>query len=101
MSKPKGPDERMRRLIEYIKPEDDVRKLLEKIQVVSDEEAEQAEMVVCLPDNGERFFPDDVTANCAFCGIQIHHRPHVPKKPPKVCIHCAQKLMDKDQKMDA
>jgi len=64
--------------------------LLKRVKVVSDAEAEQCDMVVCMPSDGdERFFDDDIDSTCAMCGIAIHHRPHVPKTPPKVCIHCA------------
>ena len=69
---------------------------MNKVKVVSDEEAEQADMVVCLPDVGPRYFTDDVTAVCAECGVVIRHRPHVPKKPKKVCVHCALRMVEKD-----
>jgi hypothetical protein len=80
--------------------EREMRRLLEQIQVVSDEEAEQADMVICLPDSGPRYFADDVRATCAICGIPIRHRPHVPKRPPKVCINCAQGEIEKDKEKD-
>jgi hypothetical protein len=66
-----------------------MEQLMQHVTVVSDDEAEKADMVVCLPDTGPRYFTDDVTAQCAMCGITIRHRPHVPKAPPKVCINCA------------
>ena len=66
-----------------------IEDLLQHITVVSDEEAERSDMVVCLPDSGPRYFDDDVRATCAMCGIAIRHRPHVPKQPPKVCVNCA------------
>jgi hypothetical protein len=67
--------------------------LMQHVDVVSDEEAEQADMVICLPDAGPRYFTDDLTATCAECGVVIRHRPHVPKRPRKVCIHCALRLI--------
>jgi hypothetical protein len=58
------------------------------IQIVSDEEAEQADFVVCMP-LGPSPFADNVTAKCCDCEQAIMHRPHVPKRPPKICITCA------------
>jgi hypothetical protein len=75
---------------------DDIKRLLENVTVVSDEEAEEVEMVICMPDIGPRYFADDVRATCAVCGIPIRHRPHVPKRPPKVCLACAQQLIEKE-----
>ncbi len=76
--------------------EAEVNAFLKKINVVSDEEAEQADMVICLPDDGPRYFTDDVTSVCAECGIVIRHRPHVPKRPKKVCIHCALRMLEQE-----
>lgn len=61
---------------------------LPPIQIVSDEEAEQSDLVLCMPDGQGEYFLDDVRTTCALCGRRIHHRPHVPKKPPKICIYC-------------
>ena len=57
------------------------------IQVKSQEECEQVDYVVCVlwPDH---LFPDDVRSKCCACGREIGHRPHVPKKPPKICVEC-------------
>lgn len=60
-----------------------------KMTVVSDAAAEKAEMVVCMPADFQSPFSDNVVAACAQCGKAIIHRPHVPKRPAKVCIHCA------------
>lgn len=57
-----------------------------EIRVVSRDEAEQATFVVCGPIS---HFADDVHATCAGCRAPIVHRPHVPSKPPKVCLPCA------------
>jgi hypothetical protein len=56
--------------------------------VVSAAKAEQADAVLCMPDGVGEFFPDDVRTTCATCGRRIHHRPHVPKKPKKLCPAC-------------
>ena len=57
--------------------------------VVSDAAAEEADMVVCMPADFPSPFDDNVKAPCAQCGQPIIHRPHVPKRPAKVCISCA------------
>ncbi len=59
------------------------------VQVVDNAEAERAALVMCAPATMPAHFPDDVIAACAWCGCAIRHRPHVPKKPPKVCMGCA------------
>ena len=50
--------------------------------------AEAADMVLCIPDAGPTYFPDDVHTTCATCGTPIRHRPHVPRRPKKVCLEC-------------
>jgi hypothetical protein len=57
-------------------------------KVVSSEQAEHADSVLCMPDGQGEFFSDDVRTTCAECGRRIHHRPHVPKKPRKLCPDC-------------
>lgn len=63
------------------------------IKVVSPEDAEQADMCVCMRiGEGDMFrFDDNVYGKCADCGHGIYHRPTMPKKPPKVCVSCAYK----------
>jgi hypothetical protein len=58
------------------------------IRVASAEEAEQAAFVVCMPLGSPTPFYDNVTATCSDCRCLIIHRPHAPKKPPKICIDC-------------
>lgn len=59
------------------------------VTIVSDEEAEKVDYVVCMPADTLSPFRDNVRANCWACGKPIIHRPHVPKKPPKICVDCA------------
>ena len=71
-----------------------------KINIISEEEAEEVDCVVCLriselPD-GKPYFTDDIRTNCAGCSAPILHRPHAPKKPPKVCASCALMLFPQD-----
>jgi hypothetical protein len=62
--------------------------LTQPIKVVSDEEAEQAEFMVCMPLGTETPFYDNLTATCSDCRKLIIHRPTAPKKPPKICLDC-------------
>ncbi|MGH2585063.1 MAG: hypothetical protein ACRDJE_09120 [Dehalococcoidia bacterium] len=59
------------------------------IEVVSDQEAEEADYVICCTIGMPRYFSDDVETTCAICGAGIFHRPHAPKKPAKICERCA------------
>jgi hypothetical protein len=65
------------------------------VEVVSELEAEESDCVVCMYAPS-RYFDDDVLAKCAGCGRQIVHRPHVPKKPPKLCLPCANALFGQE-----
>ena len=67
------------------------------IKLVDDEEAEKAELVVCVEaDSFPKYFYDDVFTQCTDCSISIRHRPHAPKKPPKVCPKCAIVRLEKE-----
>lgn len=80
--------------------EDEARRDLEErlgcpITIVSEMDAEECDLVICV--SGQRFyFRDNIFTVCADCGGAIQHRPHVPKKPPKVCMGCASKRMKAD-----
>ena len=78
---------------------DFVRRRIEElgIQVVSDEEAEEVDVVVCNTADIWSPFRDNVLTTCAECGAGIYHRPYMPKKPRKVCINCAVALHDKEE----
>lgn len=64
------------------------------VNVVSDEEAENAAFVVCCDARFPSPFTDNVAATCALCLKAIIHRPHAPKKPPKLCIDCAMRFSE-------
>lgn len=64
----------------------DPKEILKNVKVVSMEDAEKADFCVCGWDS---YFPDDITTVCSACGRKIVHRPHAPKKPPKICLNCA------------
>lgn len=59
---------------------------IKNIKIVSDEEAEKVDFVVCGYPPGH--FSDDITTVCSKCGKAIVHRPHAPKRPPKICFAC-------------
>ena len=61
-----------------------------RVQLVSPEEAEQTAMVACMPADqvDPTVFADNVLTECSQCGRKIVHRPHAPKKPPKICVPC-------------
>ncbi len=60
-----------------------------EFEIVSEEEAEKSEGVICMPWSTESYFDDDVKTVCFSCGQAIRHRPTAPKRPPKICIACA------------
>ena len=60
------------------------------IEIVDDEaEAEAADIVVCRRLTSPLLMHDNLIDLCSKCGEAIQHRPHVPKRPPKVCDQCA------------
>ena len=58
-----------------------------KIPVVSDEEAEQCDFLVCAPF-GPSPFTDNLKGTCCKCGIPVMYRWHAPRKPKRICIDC-------------
>ena len=61
------------------------------IKIISDDEAETADAVVCVLATASSPFTDNVFTRCAECGVGIQHRPHAPKSPRKLCIRCTMK----------
>jgi hypothetical protein len=59
-----------------------------RIDVVDDETAETADLLVCmrLPDPGD--FPDNLTSACTRCGHGIYFRPYAPRTVPRICNIC-------------
>lgn len=60
------------------------------LKVVSEEEAETADAVVCLrkaDDPG--YFQDNLTGTCNDCGAEVVFRPTAPKAPIRICVQCA------------
>jgi hypothetical protein len=64
-----------------------VKKVL-NIPIVSDEEAEKADFVVCVRSPGPKYFPDNEYGHCVVCGHLVTFRPYMPKKPQRLCLEC-------------
>lgn len=62
------------------------------ITIVSDAEAEAASYVVCLRLGSPTRFRDNEVGACSHCGTAVIFRPHMPKKPPRICIECVKDL---------
>lgn len=56
--------------------------------VMSNEEAEKADFVVCNSVTVHSVFDDNVFTTCVDCGQGIYHRPTAPKRPKKICLPC-------------
>jgi hypothetical protein len=65
-----------------------------EVEVVSDEEAEAVDFVVCMPATTPSRFEDNLTGLCCVCGIKVIYRWHAPRKPPKICVECMTKRME-------
>ena len=61
------------------------------VTVVSDEDANLADFVVCARADTPSPFDDNETGVCSNCGTAIIFRPHIPKGPPRICLECAMK----------
>lgn len=72
------------------------------MNIVSSEEAEKADFVVCMRvgEGDEGMFKDNVRARCPECGHMIYYRPHNPKRPPKICMQCAMSRIDDEPQGD-
>lgn len=66
--------------------------ILGKLKVVSQEEAEESDFVVCALEGTLTPFTDNESGFCAHCNKAIIFRPTAPKKPQKICFACAMDL---------
>ena len=57
------------------------------IRIVTEEEAQKADAVVCMP-LGPSEFKDNLEGKCIMCDCDIMFRPHIPYGVPKVCLDC-------------
>jgi len=58
------------------------------IEIVSDEEAEKAEFLVCVRVGQPTPFDDNETGVCSKCGAEVQFRPYAPKTPQRLCMEC-------------
>lgn len=59
------------------------------INVVSDEEAAQADYMVCARAGTPTPFTDNLTGECIDCGCGLIFRPYMPKSVKRICLQCA------------
>lgn len=64
------------------------------METCTEAEAEAADCVVCATADTRTPWRDNVTTTCHDCSCAIIHRPHAPKRPPKVCMDCAVARME-------
>ena len=69
-----------------------LQEFLELIKVVDDDEAEQADFLVCVRSTiHPGYFDDDEFGHCCRCGHEVRFRPHAPKQPKRICMECLPK----------
>jgi hypothetical protein len=59
------------------------------IQIVSQEEAERCDYIICARAGTPTPFHDNVIGTCCKCGSGIIFRPHAPINPKRICMECA------------
>ncbi len=60
------------------------------VTLVSNEEAEKAEFVVCARARDDQgTLTDNLLGTCHDCAEPVVFRPHAPKRPPRLCLACA------------
>jgi hypothetical protein len=71
-----------------------------KIEIVSPDEADEAECVICIPLTYPMTYPDNMVGECSRCGAALQHRPHIPNAP-LVCVPCiTPELLEQQAKGD-
>lgn len=63
------------------------------VEVVSQEDSEKADAVVCILATMPSPYTDNLKGTCSLCGREVQFRPHAPKAPPRVCIECCVKRL--------
>lgn len=62
---------------------------------IADDNAEEAEVLACLRLTQPLLLPDNEIDLCEQCGAAIQFRPHVPKRPKKLCMECVAPMIAK------
>jgi hypothetical protein len=62
---------------------------------VSDEDAENAEFVVCVfpHEVAPEYAASAIEGRCSRCGAAVTFQPHAPRRPPKLCRPCAREFI--------
>jgi hypothetical protein len=68
------------------------------IEVVSDEDADKADFIVCMREGTPTPFDDNFKGVCCYCGAGIIYRWHAPRGPKKICLECMAKLAQQPSK---
>jgi hypothetical protein len=68
---------------------------LPPIPIISDEEAEKVDYLVCVPWGTPSPFDDNLKGICSHCGRDVQYRWHAPRKPKRLCVDCWVKLENK------
>ena len=68
-----------------------------RVRFISPEEAESADVIVCMPFTMPLILSDNLLGNCARCGAPVQYRPHVPRRPVKLCPSCAVAQIKKER----
>jgi len=63
-----------------------------RIPIVSAEQAEQCDFVVCVRKGAFSPFIDNEAGRCSVCDHVVVFRPWMPKKPPRLCLECAAEM---------
>jgi hypothetical protein len=64
-----------------------------KIEFVSTEQGETADVLVCMSWTDPPTLADNLRAECGVCGHLVQHRPNAPVRPMKVCVACAPSII--------
>lgn len=60
-----------------------------KVEFVTPEQAEEMDVLVCVPWTTPPLLPDNQRGTCAMCQGRVQLRPYAPKRPMRVCVDCA------------
>jgi hypothetical protein len=67
------------------------------ISVVSDEEAEECDYLVCVTADTPSSFPDNLVGFCCECRVPVIYRWHAPRKPKRICMRCMVEMTEKER----
>jgi len=64
--------------------------MITKLSVISDAAAEDCNYVICMPytPGDKPMMVGNLFGKCSKCDQDIQFRPHIPKKPPRICLAC-------------